>query len=155
MIKYISDFLFMFLIASVCLGQTVSPTISDVDSNALNQRDVAPAKNQAATLISESSAVSDVVQESSLAETIEPTPHWIPAPQPKADSRNLSFDIYSVYENSASGSDLFSIADLYANRKLDENSTTADLQVRFSKNLSSSDSTRSHRCAAAKAVHSD
>lgn len=70
----------------------------------------------------------------------ETQPHWKPAPQPKADSRNLDFDIYSVYENAAAGAQLFSLADLNAWRKLDENSTTADLQVRFSKSLSSSDS---------------
>ncbi|GEM_PF-1002539 len=104
-------------------------------------KDVESAKDQAATLMSKSSADPDLVQESALAETFEPKPHWIPAPQPKADSRNLYFDICSAYESSTSGSNLFSIADLYANRKLDENATTADLQVRFFKNLSSSDST--------------
>ncbi len=70
----------------------------------------------------------------------QPQPHWKPAPLPKADSRNLYFDIYSVYENASAGAELFSIADMYARRKLDESSTTADLQVRFSKNLSTSDS---------------
>jgi hypothetical protein len=104
-------------------------------------KDVESAKEQAEILMAKSSVDPDLVQESPLAETFEPKPHWIPAPQPKADSRNIYFDIYSAYESSASGSDLFSIADLYANRKLDENSTTADLQVRFFKNLSSSDST--------------
>jgi hypothetical protein len=104
-------------------------------------KDVESAKDQAATLMSKSPADPELVQESALAETFDTKPHWIPAPQPKADSRNLYFDIYSAYESSASGSNLFSVADLYANRKLDENSTTADLQIRLSKNLSSSDST--------------
>lgn len=103
-------------------------------------KDVESAKDEAATLMSKSSPDPGLVQESALAETFDPKPHWLPAPQPRADSRNLYFDIYSAYESGASGSNLFSVADLYANRKLDENSTTADLQVRFFKNLSSSDS---------------
>jgi hypothetical protein len=133
------NFLFIFLIVSACFGQTVSSP-SDHDMDTSKQKGTALFKNQAATLTSTLSVDPGVVQESSLAETFEQQPHWISAPQPKADSRNLYFDIYSTYESSASGSNLFSIADLYANRKLDENSTTADLQVRFSKNLSTSDS---------------
>jgi hypothetical protein len=225
MIKPVFGFLFSFLMASVCWGQTISSTTSDVDLDTQKQmenhfqngmsffstdnfdnaaselsastsiqsvlpwqtwyatayktlgviyefhskdpnhkalayqyyslalqrdpnapeaahylKDVESAKDQAALLMSKSSVDSDVIQESALSETVEPQPHWIAPPQPKADSRNLYFDIYSTYESGASGSNLFSVADLYANRKLDENSTTADLQVRFSKNLSTSDS---------------
>lgn len=138
MFKNFYNFLFVFLMVSVSFGQTVSSPDHDPDTQ--NQKSTASIKNQAVTLISNSSVDPDVAEKSSLAETVEPQPHWISAPQPKADSRNLYFDIYSIYESSASGSNLFSIADLYANRKLDENSTTADLQVRFSKNLSTGDS---------------
>ena len=67
-------------------------------------------------------------------------PKWIPAPLPNDEARDVSFDILANYESAAQGSNLFSIADLYARRKLDEYSVTTDLQIRFEKNLSISDS---------------
>ena len=67
------------------------------------------------------------------------TPSYIPAPLPKDTARNLSFDIISSYKSDVFGSNLFSIGDLYAQRKLDEYSVTTDFQVRFEKNLSVSD----------------
>ena len=67
-------------------------------------------------------------------------PRYIPAPLPKDSSRNLSFDILSTYKSDVLGSNLFSIGDLFASRKLDEYSVTTDFQVRFEKNLSVSDS---------------
>ena len=78
-------------------------------------------------------------------ETVDPTPtpthvpKWIPAPKPRDDARNLSFDIYATYKDDTSGSNLFSIGDLYAKRKLDEYSVTTEFQVRFEKNVSVSD----------------
>jgi hypothetical protein len=105
-----------------------------------NIKSVASAKSRAEFLMAKTSIDSDIVQESPQLETVESKPDWISPPQPKMDSRNLYFDIYSTYKNDAAGSNLFSIADLYASRKLDENSTTADLQIRFSKNLSTNDS---------------
>ena len=72
-------------------------------------------------------------------DTPTPAPKWIPAPMPKDDARNLSFDIYSTYKDDIIGSNLFSIGDLYAKRKLDEYSVTTDFQVRFFKNLSTND----------------
>jgi hypothetical protein len=75
----------------------------------------------------------------SLATDAQP-PHYIPAPLPKDSARNLSFDIFSTYKSDVLGSNLFTIGDLYAKRKLDEYSVTTDFQVRFEKNLSVSDS---------------
>ncbi len=150
MFKYVFNFSFIFLVVSACFGQTVSSTPSGIDSDAQKQKGATSSKSQPASPLE-----SSVVQESSLAETVEMQPHWIPAPQPKADSRNLYFDIYSIYESSASGSNLFSIADLYANRKLDENSTTADLQIRFSKNLSTSDSVNEVDLRTARITYSE
>ena len=76
-------------------------------------------------------------------ETPTPPPKWIPAPIPKDDARNLSFDIYSTYQDDVSGSRLFSIGDLYARRKLDEYSVTTDFQIRFEKGLSTTDTAQS------------
>lgn len=71
--------------------------------------------------------------------TATPAPKWIPAPPPKEESRTLTYSVNSLYRTSAMGSELFGYGDIYARRKLDEYSVTADLLVRFSKSLSSSD----------------
>ena len=72
--------------------------------------------------------------------TPTPAPKWIPAPPPKEESRTLTYSVDTVYRNAVQGSQLFAFGDIYARRKLDEYSVTADLLVRFSKSLSSSDS---------------
>lgn len=76
-----------------------------------------------------------------------PTPtastQWVPAPAPSEAARNLSFQVDSFFTSDLNGSRLASFGEIAAKRKLDEYSTTADLQVRFTKDLSNSDSVQS------------
>jgi len=64
---------------------------------------------------------------------------WIPAPMPKDSSRSSMYSINSFYKWDASGSTLETLGDIFVHKKLDQYSTTGDLWIRVSKDLSSSD----------------
>src|SRR5665213_603594 len=78
-----------------------------------------------------------------MAET--PTPvstqeaNWYPAPPIGPEDQFLHYSVNSYFSNDVNGYNLFTNADIIARRRLDQQNTSAEFDVRFSKNYSTSD----------------
>ena len=73
------------------------------------------------------------------APTKEPEANWYPAPPVGPEDQFLHYDVNSYFSNDVNGYNLFSYADIIARRRLDQFNTSAEFDVRFSKNYSTSD----------------
>ncbi|HEY5039324.1 MAG TPA: hypothetical protein VIJ93_09660, partial [bacterium] len=68
-----------------------------------------------------------------------PKPRWVPPPHVDNDSKVLNATVGAHYSDDVSGSIGYSLFDLSAQRKLDENDVSAQGKVRFTKSFSSTD----------------
>ncbi len=71
--------------------------------------------------------------------TATPKPNWVPPPYVDNESKALNANVAAHYGSDASGNLGFSLLDLSAVRKLDENDVSAQGTVRVTKSFSSSD----------------
>jgi len=71
--------------------------------------------------------------------TSTPKPLWVPPPHVDNDSKALNATVAAHYGSDASGNNGYSLFDLSAVRKLDENDVSAQGTVRVTKSFSSTD----------------
>ena len=76
---------------------------------------------------------------SALSSTPTPKPAWVQAPSVDRDSKSINATVALHYSDDLNGSQAYSLFDLSAVRKLDENDVSAQGTVRFEKPASGSD----------------
>jgi hypothetical protein len=72
-------------------------------------------------------------------DTPTPKPVWVPPPQVENDSKGINATVVAHYSSDTSGSSGYSLFDLSAVRKLDENDVSAQGTIRYLKDFSSTD----------------
>ncbi len=71
-------------------------------------------------------------------ETPEPKPRWVPPPVLDDSAKLIRYQINALYVNDINGSNLYSTVDLLLRRRLDKYNVSAEGDIRFTKDVSTS-----------------